>query len=97
VQALTVGEYKNKLKQKSQYVDFYIFGVEEGIAWANSMNQSKNITNLYCVPKYLALNIDNYKRVIEDGLEKYPSVYKDDIDVEVVLLRGLMRNFPCNS
>lgn len=95
-QALTVGDYKDMLKHKSEYVDFYVLGIGEGFSWANVVNQDKNLATLYCQPKELALNVENYKRVIEDELEKYPEIYKDNIEVEIALLRGLMRTFPCD-
>lgn len=96
-QALTVGDYKDGLKRKSEYVDIYILGVGQGTFWANAVNQNKNSPPLYCQPGKLTLNLENYKKAIEDELDKYPEVYKDNIPVEIVLIKGLERTFPCEG
>jgi hypothetical protein len=95
--ALTVGNYKAELKSNQSRLNIYINGVGEGLSWANTMNQAKDLPLIYCQPRKLVMNVENFKTIIEDELEKYPEVYKDDIPIELVLARGLVRTFPCTS
>jgi len=79
----------------------YIFGVGNGLLWANTALQAENKEPLFCNPD-LALNEDNYlallDRQIKDGMPSpTKTAWRDDDAIEVILLRALQRTFPCKK
>ncbi len=95
--ALTIGDYKQLLKKQPDQVDLYINGVGVGTSWANTFNRRGGLPQLYCQPQALAMNVENYKQAIEDEIERHPDKYSDDLPVEIALIHGLQRMFPCAS
>ncbi len=97
IQALTIADYKAMRETEPAILDIYINGVGTGFLWANTFNEMKNLPLHYCQPRNLTLNVGNYKMAINNELKEYPERYKDDLPVEIALIKGLERTFPCGS
>ncbi|MBZ5611786.1 MAG: hypothetical protein LAP38_26295 [Acidobacteriia bacterium] len=87
-------------------LDMYIKGVGDGLVWANAELLGGHRQQLYCSPKDLGLNADNYHQLLESflptltqmvhwpyGTLKWKSV--EDMPVGAVLLTALIHTFPC--
>jgi hypothetical protein len=68
-------------------------GIGRGLFWANAEADDSFKKKLYCAPQKLALGLDNYLRIVDDEIDRV--VYTPDMPVELVLLKGLQRVFPC--
>lgn len=83
-------------------LDAYVFGLGEGLSWANVELMARNHPPIFCEPKNISLNADNYKSLIDDSLKK---VDRSKMSVEqfnkvplgLLLKKGLMDAFPCSN
>ena len=71
----------------------YVFGVGEGLMWANGELTSRNEKLIYCQPGKLALIMDNYLQILDDELKA--NVYKPSVPIAFVLREGLKHTFQC--
>jgi len=72
----------------------WLYGVQNGFAWANAANESHGLPPLYCQPRNLALTQDQ----VIDILDNYIKAGKATLQSEVslVLLMALKNAFPCS-
>jgi hypothetical protein len=81
--------------------ELHIGGIGQGIEWANAKLSSLGRPQLYCQPPALALNIDNYVKIIDAQIEKavgrMPQEKLEHLYVGVLLLDGLAETFPCST
>ena len=82
-----------------QWFKVYMRGVGTGYAHANSELRVNKQKQLYCQPGNLALTVDNYLRILDDEIQerRKEGQYIEDIPVELLLLKGLQKTFPCNK
>jgi len=83
--------------KSSEWFKTYILGVGNGISWANSR---PNRASLYCPPGVLKLDADEYIAILDRQIldeSKKPDGLRDNTPVELLLLRGLSRTFPCKQ
>lgn len=99
--AMTVSDYRSNLKNSPEFVYSYINGVGNGYSWMSIMYKANGTlpNPTFCQPGNLALNEDNYIRIINDEIvERAKQSTPDKINgfhVELMLLAGLERTFPC--
>ena len=72
----------------------YIGAMADGMEWANTAIEVRGQPPLFCTPKSLALNSDNYIKLVDSEIDRTPT-YTPDTDVALILLRALQRAFPC--
>lgn len=96
---ISVGNYeKLSLSQKESLKD-YITGVGVGISWANT--ELKETQKLYCPPGNLALDTVNYTWILDEQIKYTKKLFsgsgKDyqQYHIEMFLVKGLIRTFPC--
>jgi hypothetical protein len=93
---MSVGDYEKLSLQEKESLKLYMYGVGVGISWANV--QLKGPQKLYCDPQQLVINADNYLSILEKQIlyEKklMPLKYKE-FPIEMYLIQGLVRVFPC--
>lgn len=77
----------------SQEKLIYITGVASGYSWYNTYLEHDGKELLFCVPSELGLNPQNYMNIFEGELKEQN--YKPDSYVEIILMQGLKRTFPC--
>lgn len=76
----------------------YIAGLGKGYYWANSQLKHKKQARLFCQPERLFLNADNYISILNKEIKYTDYDYTtDDTIIEVILLRGLEKTFPCSK
>jgi len=90
---ISYSEYKN-IKNK-QYFKDYIGAVGIGYGWSNTFNKGIHQTELYCSPSNLALETSNYLSILRKEIEK--ESYKEDASIEMILMFGLIKTFPCKK
>jgi hypothetical protein len=85
--------------KNSELLKNYIAGVGTGLSWANIYSFKEFQKGLYCPPKKLALNTDNYRDILHGEIEylKKHGTLDDDTFIEMLLIQGLIRTFPCNK
>lgn len=91
-----------KTYNKSKEIDimrWFIDGLGRGFFVANVYVRMETKARLFCVPENLALEIENYIRILDDEIKRreesqgFEKVQEDPIDL--LLLEGLKRTFPC--
>lgn len=94
--AVSVKDYV-KQRDSSDLTQFrqtsiYITGVASGYIWANSQIAQAHGRLLFCQPPPVRADLD-YRQIIDDEIgEPYVT---PDYPVELLLLAGLARKFPC--
>ena len=84
----------NKVKDK-QYFKDYIGAVGMGYSWSNIFNENIHGTKLYCSPSNLALETSNYVSILRNEINN--TSYKEDSPIEMILMYGLIKTFPCKK
>jgi hypothetical protein len=71
----------------------YVAGVGNGLFWANVYLKK----SLYCPPPNLAVYVDNYVDILdrEIDISRKNKTLTDDTHIELLLIEGLKRTFPC--
>jgi len=72
----------------------YLTGVGEGLMWANAQLKADKGEPFFCDPDEATLTTADYLQVV-DGEAKQPYV-EPDYPIELLLLKGLQRKYPCN-
>jgi hypothetical protein len=75
----------------------YVLGVGTGYSWANTELSGTHRKLLYCQPKEFALTEENYLDILEGQVKAERAGGHADLPVplELLLLKGLERTFPC--
>lgn len=83
--------------KNAEWFRTYLGGVGVGISWANTASGMRKGKPLYCAPSNLPLNQENYLEIAAREIEVAKGTGKLDPDtpVELLLLHGLQRTFPC--
>ena len=90
---MSIKDFK-KYKNEDSH-SFYVLGVGMGYSMANIQMIANGQKPMYCVPKKLVLNQDNYMALVNEGInEKLLEKTKSD-SVELLLLLKLQKQFPC--
>jgi len=89
--SLTLNSINTNMKPYEKLL--YITGVGSGYEWSNAFLGQKGKQPLFCVQNGLALNPKNYITIFEQELKEQN--YAADEFVEIVLMHGLQRTFPC--
>lgn len=99
VSSPTLSDIKVKdysLAKSSEWFKSYILGVGTGIRWA-SIRPDR--LALHCPPGSFKPDADAYIAILDRQIldeSRKPDGLHDDTPIELLLLRGLMRKFPCN-
>lgn len=95
---IAVKDYKEFLtsigeEETLKMVENYIVGVGKGFFWANAYLGATKQNPLYCQNSNLILNGNNYVEIMH---REYTSIkYDDKTAMELILLLGLQKTFPC--
>jgi hypothetical protein len=91
--ALTVKEFK--ILRNDARATYYVYGVGNGMVWANAELVTRHAQPLFCAPATLVLNEDNYLALLDSELQSGKSKVKDDSPIEPILLAALEKTFAC--
>ena len=94
VSGLSLNEYKKLRNSSSQNLDFYLFGLLDGLTYANLTLERKKQAPLYCAPKKAPLDIDDFKERLDKQIKRYQAA---NSSVEVMALYTLRKTFPCKE
>src|SRR5258708_21559043 len=105
LQALDVRTYGESVGQNGDDTKravaemLYITGVGEGLTWANAQLSALGRERLYCAPAKPGLSLANYKdildRQIAEQAKRRTEEELDQVNIESLLLQGLIEAFPC--
>lgn len=94
--------YKLFTENKTQAgVKDYVRGVGEGIVWMHAYQKTKGGTAssggdvFFCPPERMVLNTENYFDLIERGAAEASPETRTSMPVEMLLIFGLVKTFPC--
>jgi hypothetical protein len=85
----------------------YVRGVGDALGWSNAYLTTTKQKPMYCVPPKLALETENYKRLLDDEIKmakakvtpdqvkSLGAVPLNDAPIEMLLLFALVDAFPC--
>ena len=93
----TIKEYKDN-KQTSKHNQF-IYGLENGLEWANDESFRKHGFQIFCKPSDIVLSINETKKLINEQLEidsTFYQKYQDAPLVGLALKNAYLQNFPCD-
>jgi hypothetical protein len=82
-----------KLARTDSEMRTYVLGVGRGIEWANASLPGGRA--IYCPPPHMVFNQGNFIDLIDRAI-KDPAT-KDTDQIEVLLLTGLINDFPCKE
>jgi len=103
--AMTVKELKTNLRSPDQTIvkgaKLYLAGVAEGIMASNAGAEATAKVSLFCQPRLLSLNTDNFIEMINTYVTKLSDRATkeklEDFDVSTVLYNSLVDTFPCSE
>jgi hypothetical protein len=76
----------------------YIDGVGTGCSVANVALVKRKQPELYCPPANRELKAEHYLQILEEEFQRNQETYtKVDAPVEIILLKGLQKTFPCGK
>ncbi len=90
--ALLIRDYEKY--KNTDFINFYLLGLGDGADIVESARDPK-AKKLFCLPRNMNLNAENYANIIEDQMKKRQ--YAPEFPVSAVLVEGLMRTFPCKG
>ena len=76
-------------------VNSYLSGIGHGYYYANAYADSIGQHKLYCQPRNNVMDADNYIQILENEIKR--GGHKPDETIELIMLSGLRRTFPCPS
>ena len=90
-------------KETMSLLGTYLKGVGEGLSWANIALVMRGQPPLYCAPSQLALNPENYLRMLDDQIARTSAQWSDSekkarfakFTIEQFLTDAVIRTFPC--
>jgi hypothetical protein len=97
---MTIAEYRElraKGQASQQWLQTYILGVGTGIMVTNTHLQLRGLSTVYCPPETLGMRATNYLDIVDRELDTAARLYGEHAQgaVEIALLDGLRRTFPC--
>jgi hypothetical protein len=94
--AVTLSEYQAQRVKNRVAVNAYLEAVGNGFTWANASLESTKREKLYCAPRRLALNGENYNHLLNEYLKLGIDMDTPDTPIEMLLMNALQHDFPCN-
>lgn len=91
---LSLKEYQKSQNRSPQNLDFYLFGLLDGLTYANLTLERKKQAPLYCAPKKPGLDVDHFKELLDKQINRYQAA---GLPVEVMALYALRKAFPCKK
>jgi len=95
--AMSVGDYVRQRDSDNvatfRQTKIYLTGVGAGYIWANDVLSQNKAHLLYCQPPPIKADID-FSKIVDDEIGQ-PYV-TNDYPIELLLLAGLKRLYPCN-
>jgi len=88
VSVKTYQTFKNDAEMKR-----YIQGLGAGFVWMNIYLGKARRRPVFCLPEHLSLYEENFKDILDKAIQRQGIA--PDGNIELVLLDGLKRTFPC--
>lgn len=73
----------------------YINGIGAGYEYMNLYLVANKMPPIFCVPDNLTLKEDNYVDILEKAIEQNHEQTSPNVKIELILLQGLIKTFPC--
>lgn len=93
----TIQKWESLQVADPRTAEVYLFGVGEAYGWTNVMLESRGDQALFCTPRKLRLLSINYVQIANDEITQRRVAHQlpANYTVELALLNGLQRVFPC--
>jgi len=96
--AMNISDYESLKEDDRDVLEIYIRGVGAGVLWTQAVSEEFHNVKIYCPPAGLKLNPQNHINIIDNMLEsRKPAAgpFDPDTPVEMLLVLGLKKTFPC--
>ncbi|MGB6210176.1 hypothetical protein [Pseudomonas mandelii] len=99
---MTVETYNALNKSDPGQLLTYLSGIGNGYGWSNAyLTEWRKTPAMFCEPDKLALNGENFKDILEAEIKRsyHPETEEDKTNnpIELLLLMGLIKTFPCDT
>ena len=93
----TIQDWESLQAADPRTAEVYLFGVGEAYGWTNVTLESRGDKALFCTPRKLQLLSINYIQIANDEITRRREAHQlpANYTVELALLNGLQRVFPC--
>lgn len=76
----------------------HVGGVGEGLEWANAYLEREGVGPLFCAPRELNLNADNYVQFVDEALSKDRQSYSSlGLPIAAILTHALRSKLACSK
>ncbi len=94
--ALTEVNFKEyKAIKNTKEFNLYLKGVGEGLESANEELAARGSKALYCKPEKETMGVEQYSDILKREVSENAKEICDDMPMGLILLNGLIKNFPC--
>ena len=92
---LSINNYEKSIDSKE--IEIYLSGIGRGLLYSNVKLQEQGQKPLYCVPSTYSIGTKDYVEILKSGIEglRAKNSGYSDLDIEPLLLFGLIERFPC--
>jgi hypothetical protein len=73
----------------------YIGGIGEGIGWSNVVLDLRKSKKIFCQPSNLTMSVENLLDILKREIDENGKTFKSDMPLGLILIRGLVKNYPC--
>ena len=93
----TIADWEGLRESDPRAAEIYLFATGEAYGWANVKLESRGDKPLFCTPRQLHLLSTNYIQMAEQEIAQRRAAHHlpSGYTVELALLEGLQRAFPC--
>ncbi|MGA2841736.1 MAG: hypothetical protein ABSG18_16440 [Steroidobacteraceae bacterium] len=92
---MSVEQYTQKSGTSHMLDTVWLYGVQNGFAWANAYNGDRGLPPLYCQPENLALTRDQVTNILDNFIKTDQGRALLNAEISLVLLKALQHAFPC--
>ena len=80
-----------------ELVKSFVNGVADGYSWANIDAEGTWGKQFFCPPEHMAVSQDNYLDILDGFIERNKSWLEEDTPIQPIIIRSLIKTFPCKK
>ena len=80
-----------------ELVKSFVNGVADGYSWANINAEGTWGKQFFCPPEHMAVSQDNYLDILDGFIERNKSWLEEDTPIQPIIIRSLIKTFPCKK
>jgi hypothetical protein len=83
-----------KLKRTQEF-KLFIAGVAEGVSLSNMVLEKQGTKKIFCQPTNATMSADNILNILQKEIDENAKLFKSDTLLGLILIRGLVKTYPC--